>query len=134
MLSFFYMFYQFGRSTWSALKEPEFEALFTLAAMTLLAGMFFYHGVEGWSYLDSLYFSVITLTTVGYGDFYPHTDGGKIFTMVYLFVGIGILLAFINAVTHHAIEDNKTGKLLSERLGLRKKAAPPEETPNPFAE
>lgn len=119
MLPFFYMFYRFGRSIWSALKDPEFEALFTLVAILLLSGMFFYHSVEGWSYLNSLYFSVTTLTTVGYGDFSPHTDAGKIFTMIYLFIGIGILLSFLNVVAQQTVIENKSSKLLSERLGLR---------------
>jgi len=119
MLPFFYMFYRFGRSIWSALKDPEFEALFTLVAILLISGMFFYHSIEGWSYLNSLYFSVTTLTTVGYGDFSPHTDAGKIFTMIYLFIGIGILLSFLNVVAQQTVIENKNGKLLSERLGLR---------------
>jgi hypothetical protein len=42
--------------------------------------------------VDALYFSVVTLTTVGYGDFAPQTDLGKLFTAVYVRLGIGILL------------------------------------------
>jgi hypothetical protein len=37
--------------------------------------------------LDSLYFSVITLATVAYGDFSPYTMAGKIFTVFYIFIG-----------------------------------------------
>lgn len=107
MIPFFYTLYRFGRSVVLAFKDPEFEALFVLVVVTLASGTLFYHGVEGWGWLDSLYFCVTTLTTVGYGDFTPHTDAGKIFTIVYLFVGIGILLGFINTVAQHAIEDNK---------------------------
>jgi voltage-gated potassium channel Kch len=54
--------------------------------------------------LDSLYFSVITLTTVGYGDFSPSTTTSKIFTMFYIFVGIGIILGFVNAVAERSME------------------------------
>jgi hypothetical protein len=72
--------------------------------LTLLGvGTVFYHHVEGWDWLDSLYFCVITVATVGYGDFSPATREGKIFTMIYLFVGIGSLLAFVNAVAGRAM-------------------------------
>ncbi len=46
---------------------------------------------ERW--LDRLYFCVITLATVGYGDFSPKTDLGMIFAMLYIFIGIGLLIA-----------------------------------------
>jgi heme/copper-type cytochrome/quinol oxidase subunit 1 len=39
----------------------------------------------------------MTLTTIGFGDFVPATDLGKIFTIVYVFMGLGILLGFVNA-------------------------------------
>ena len=107
MLAFLFTFYRFGRGVWNAFKDPEFEALFTLVIITLASGMFFYHGVEGWSWLDSLYFSVTTLTTVGYGDLSPHTAMGKIFTIAYLFIGIGVLLGFINLVAEHAVSEGK---------------------------
>lgn len=64
-------------------------------------GTVVYHFVEGWRWLDSLYFSVITLTTIGYGDFSPQTDAGKIFTLFYIVVGVGIILAFVNTVFAH---------------------------------
>ena len=60
-------------------------------------------------YIDCLYFSVITLTTIGYGDIAPETTGGKIFTMFYIVVGIGIILSFINTIYKHYY-DLKTNK------------------------
>ena len=56
----------------------------------------FYHYVEGWDWLDSIYFSVVTISTVGYGDFSPETAGGKIFTMFYILIGLGV---FVTAAT-----------------------------------
>ncbi|MHC0416881.1 potassium channel family protein, partial [Enterococcus faecalis] len=45
-----------------------------------------------------LYLSFMTLTTIGYGDVHPVTDLGKIFTMVYATVGLGIMAMFISVV------------------------------------
>lgn len=67
------------------------------STIALLTGTIFYHYAEGLRWLDALYFSVITLTTVGYGDFSPQTDIGKVFTIIYILVGIGIIFSFINA-------------------------------------
>ncbi|MFH0873356.1 MAG: potassium channel family protein [Candidatus Komeilibacteria bacterium] len=105
MLTFLYTAFRFWRSLFRGFRDPEFKGLFLLVLIILITGTIFYHSVEKWRYLDSLYFSVTTLTTVGYGDLAPHTDLGKIFTMIYLFVGIGIILGFVNAVAaHHSDE------------------------------
>ncbi len=73
-----------------------FRYLLSLAVLTLTVGTIVYHYVEHFSWLNSYYFSVITLATVGYGDFTPHTNFGKIFTTFYVFIGIGIITTFIS--------------------------------------
>lgn len=100
-----------GRAIWNGLKEPEFRGLFGLVLIVLLSGAWFYHVQEGWSWLDSFYFTVITLTTVGYGDLSPQTPSGKIFTMAYIVVGLGILSSFIVLLAEH--QRNQSGGLIS---------------------
>jgi len=92
------------RALRTLLKDPRFRSLLVLVLFTLAMGTLFYHSVEGWSWLDSLYFSVITLTTVGYGDFTPQTASGKIFTMIYIFLGLGILVGFITPIGEFLID------------------------------
>lgn len=99
------------------LRRPESRALLVLVACVLLLGMFFYHRVEGWSYLDSLYFVFVTLVTVGYGDFTPQTSLGKVFTIVYLVIGVGVLLAFIDLIAQGAQE--RARERAQERGGHR---------------
>ncbi len=93
MLSFFLTLRQFARAVRYAWQDPAFRVLALVVMSVLGAGTVFYHSVEGWRWLDSLYFCVITLATVGYGDFSPKTDPGKIFTILYIFIGIGLLVA-----------------------------------------
>jgi voltage-gated potassium channel Kch len=96
------MIYRFIGSVLRGLKDPEFRGLLTLVIIILIVGTIFYHNIEQWNWLDSLYFSVTTLSTVGYGDLSPATDLGKIFTIIYIFAGIGVILSFVSAVASHA--------------------------------
>lgn len=98
-----------------AFKDHEFRALLLLVIAILATGTYFYHRIERWGWLDSLYFCVTTLSTVGYGDMAPHTDAGKIFTIIYIFLGIGVILAFINVIARHAsVRNPMRGFLNSE--------------------
>ena len=70
----------------------------------LFGGATFYHYVEEWRYLDAIYFSAFTITTVGYGDITPKTDLGKIFTIFYMFAGVGIVLYGLSIMATHFVE------------------------------
>ncbi len=64
----------------------------------------FYHRVEKWRYIDAMYFSAATMTTVGYGDITPKTDGGKLFTIFFVFMGVGIALYGLTLMATHFVE------------------------------
>jgi voltage-gated potassium channel len=96
------MLRRFVRAIRDAWKSDElFRVLLALVVSLLLSGTVFFTLVEGWSVLDSFYFSVTTLTTVGFGDPAPATAAGKIFTIVYIFVGLGVIGGFINVLAKH---------------------------------
>lgn len=100
----------FTRTLVSFWNDPEYRDLLVTTSIVLAIGTVMYHYLEGWSWLDSAYFSVITLTTVGYGDFSPQTDGGKAFTILYIVIGVGIILSFVNTVYSHYNEVKAAGK------------------------
>ncbi len=84
-------------------NQRNFRITGIIALSVLATGTIFYHFVEGLKWLDSFYFSTITLTTVGYGDITPHTDAGKIFTVFYVLIGIGIIATFANLFLKNAV-------------------------------
>ena len=71
----------FWRTLISFWRDPAYRSLLFATNFFLAIGTVAYRFLEDWSWLDSLYFSVITLTTIGYGDFSPKTTLGKLFTM-----------------------------------------------------
>ncbi|MBI2652838.1 two pore domain potassium channel family protein [Candidatus Woesearchaeota archaeon] len=89
--------------------------VFIVILLVLFGGATFYYLVEGWRYLDALYFSAYTMTTVGYGDFVPKTDAGKIFTIFYVFVGVAIALYGLSLMASHFVEAREEFWL--EKLG-----------------
>lgn len=68
------------------------------------SGTIFYRLVEGWGWLDSLYFCVVTLATVGYGDLHPVTPLAKLFTIPYIIFGVAMLGVFIQLAGRAALE------------------------------
>ncbi|EEE44093.1 potassium channel family protein [Roseibium alexandrii] len=90
---------------------PRFKTGLALAVLILFSGTLFYRQVEGWSWVDSLYFCAVTVSTVGSADFAPRTDFGKMFTVLYIFVGVGVFInlfmQFARALLHIEKQEDK---------------------------
>ncbi|HAV01819.1 MAG TPA: hypothetical protein DCW95_01235 [Chryseobacterium sp.] len=85
----------------SFMRHRAYRHLMFVSVLTLIVGMVAMHYLEGWSWLDGLYFSVSTVTTTGYGDLYPETTNGKIFVVFYQIISVGIILLFFNTIYQH---------------------------------
>lgn len=72
--------------------EKRIVTIIVVFILLILVGGVVYSNIEGWRYLDAVYFTTVTLTTLGYGDFTPKTDVGKIFTIFFSLAGIAIVL------------------------------------------
>ncbi|MEO1138545.1 MAG: potassium channel family protein [Pseudomonadota bacterium] len=69
----------------------------------VLGGTVFFRLVEGWSWLDSYFFTVVTLSTVGYGSLVPQTAAGKIGTTIFIFVGLGVFAVAVQQIGSFAM-------------------------------
>ncbi len=106
------MLVRFGRTMKDAFRERDLRRILFFLLIILASGTIFYHIAEKWNILDSLYFSVMTLSTVGSGTIEPSTAAGKIFTMIYILIGIGTMLSFINRVASHAQRESAVKTLI----------------------
>lgn len=122
MIDFFVMIARFFMAIGSSIKrEPQARALLIFIIVILVSGTIFYVEIEHWSIIDALYYCVVTLTTVGSGELRPHTDIGKIFTIIYLFMGVGAMLATLQLISKHALKDDEQSPLQKIRSKLTKK-------------
>ena len=78
---------------------------------------------EGWSFVESVYFAVTTMTTVGYGDLSPETNAGKILTMCYMPFSLYFMSVFLNLVANFYIACHKMNieRILKKRRGQLEK-------------
>ena len=54
--------------------------------------------IEDWTWIQSFYFSVTTLTTVGFGDLHPTSDGSRLFTAIYILIGVTIVFGSLGVI------------------------------------
>ena len=70
------------------LQQKELARVLLLLSGVLVLGTLGYAWIEGWSILDSLYMTVITVTTVGFGEVIPLSDAGRWFTILLVCAGV----------------------------------------------
>ncbi len=119
MPSFFISLYRLIRIVIDGInKDKEFKFLMFFIILLLSISTLFFTQVEHWRAIDALYFSVMTMSTVGYGDLVPAQDISKIFLIPYAFLAFGSFVAFtakgIQIILDHSRE------ILNRKNGLDK--------------
>jgi voltage-gated potassium channel len=120
VLSLALAFRSLRRAVGAVMRDPETKALPLVAGALLLTGTIFFWRTEDWTIIQALYFSVVTLTTVGYGDLHPTSAGTQIFTIIYILTGLGVFVALLASVAEKYIEQKSEGGGARERLHARR--------------
>jgi hypothetical protein len=103
------------------LVDRRSRPIFIYVALMIVITAAVFHWLEGWGWLDSIYFVVITFTTIGYGDFAPTTPLTKLITIFVALNGVAVLLMLFDEIRRvrawHPIE-----KPLTEETPARNQA------------
>jgi len=97
-------------------QKRVLAALGVLGAV-LLAGTLALMRVEGLSFADALYFSVVTMSTVGYGDVVPHTGAGRVVAGIMILTGVGSFMGAMAATSEHLLT-RRAQKERREKLNM----------------
>ncbi|HUS82272.1 MAG TPA: potassium channel family protein [Dehalococcoidia bacterium] len=97
----------------SAWRRLEFGILLLLILLT--TGVVGYAAIEGWSFMDALYMTVITVSTVGFEEVQPLSTGGRVFTIFLIILGVGTAFYILLGAVTIVIEGE-----LGEAWGVRR--------------
>jgi voltage-gated potassium channel len=94
-------------------------------AAVFLSGILGYSIIEGWSLFDSLYMTVITIASVGYGEVHPLSFEGRLFTIILILCGSATLIYGLSILTAFIVEGDLTDilrrrKMIKRIAGLEK--------------
>jgi voltage-gated potassium channel len=120
VIPLFLAFRGLARAIAAVFRDPETQALPVVAGALVLTGTIFYWRFEDWTIIQALYFSVVTLTTVGFGDFTPTTAGTQIFTIIYILTGLGVLVALLSSVAQQYLRQKAERDPVRDRLRARR--------------
>ncbi|MFH1647960.1 MAG: potassium channel family protein [Chloroflexota bacterium] len=88
--------------------NPFQRVLWGLIFLTvvIIVGIVGYEVIEGWNFLDSLFMTATTITTVGYSEVHPLSAGGRIFSIFLMFGGVGGALYALSGIVGYVVEGN----------------------------
>lgn len=91
--------------------------LLLLPIAVVIVGTIGFMVIEKLPFIDALYFTIVTISTVGYGDIHPTGTTGKLFGTVLIIVGIGIFLTIVTSLTQLLVAGGQE-RLRKQRLNM----------------
>ena len=104
--------------TLTPVKNVRNRLIFTIIMIlsVLFVGTLGFHLLEGWPILESAYVATQTVTTVGYGDITPATHAGRLFSVVFMLLGVGTVLYGLTLLAQAVVQSG-----VVEALGIRRR-------------
>lgn len=96
-------------------RTKIYTAVFLLSAL-LAIGVFGFRIMSNYSWVDSIYMTVITITTVGFGEVQPLDDNAKIFTIFLILASVIILGYAITVITEYILSKNDVEELKQKEM------------------
>ena len=104
-------------------EKLRISVISAVASLLVLIGFgtWIFHYLEDWSWAESFYFSVATLSTVGYGDIHPSNDGTRIVTALFILVGVGIVIAALTRIgsAYLSAQEQRLSNNIARRIQKR---------------
>lgn len=90
--------------------------VFLIFIFMILLGVSGYIVIEGWSFIDALFMTVITISTVGYREVRPLSLHGEVFTIFFILVGVGSFFYIITTLAEYILSGHLKGNLEKKRM------------------
>lgn len=101
-------------TVYKKIRRSQVTAVLSSIGFVLAIGTVMFHTLEDWTWIQSFYFTVVTTTTVGYGDLHPTTDVSRLATSVFVLFGVGILVSAVGYTGTYFIRKNEERLLKNE--------------------
>lgn len=104
------------------MRFQRFILALLVAVLLVIGGTLGYHLIEGWTLFDAFYMTVITLTSVGYGEVHPLSHAGRVFTTILLFSGV-FTIFYLSTELVRVVVSGELGEILGRQRMERNLAA-----------
>ena len=112
-------FLRLTKQYYKTIRQTNLGSALLPLILWVAIGVVVYRRLEGWSFLDAIYATVVTVTTVGYGDISPATPAGRLFAIFYTIIAVGFAGYAISTLAANVIErqlGRRDRKLLEKRM------------------
>ena len=93
----------------------KFQTPIMALVLVLTGATVGYRFIENWSWLDSIWMVLITMTTIGYGEIHPLSPTGRLFTLAWVLLGVALGTYTVGQITRYIVEGELSSDLLSRK-------------------